>query len=589
MKHEKYTILIAEDSFKQAEILTSILEKQGYTLLHGENGKEAFNLAKKNPPNLFIIDVLMTGMDGYELCKAIKAEPPLQKIPVLLLTTLSSPNDMIRGLQVGAESFLVKPYEEGELLDWVEKLLHPQEASGTSFNPRLENFLVSSYQTALQKNLELKSTRQQLYELNKLLQQKVAEQTKSLRDEIDEKKKIGIELKKAKEIAEQADRLKSAFLNNLSHEIRTPMNAILGFSTFIGDPDITLQEREEFAGHVATGCTNLLGIIDSIVDLSVIESESIVPSLTECRINSFLESIRNEFAEKEKHQMDNLLFRLSTVKTDDQFTILIDQARTKKVLINLLKNALKFTESGFIEFGYTLDTPGFIDLVVRDSGTGIPNEKIHLIFDKFIKLEEFHTKKYSGTGVGLTITKKLVEFLGGTIRVKSTVGEGSEFIVTLPLNLPESGTQTTSPPVEKREGELSDWENKRVLVAEDVESNFMLIEHLLKKMNIDVLWAKNGKEAVDMCSNGKTIDLILMDIQMPVMDGYTAAEQILKMGKGIPIIAQTAYALSHDEEQILDAGFSDLLTKPIQPTELMEKITRIFEISDNKIQKTSHL
>jgi len=548
MKRE--LIIIAEESATQAEILIFILENQGYSVLHGANGIEALNLAKKIKPALFISDVLMPEMDGYELCTAIKAEPSLQEIPVLLLTTLSSPKDLIRGLQVGAESYLVKPYEEGELLEWVEKLLHPQETSGTSFNPRLENFLISTYQTAMQKNKELR---------------------------------------KAKEIAEQADRLKSAFLNNLSHEIRTPMNAILGFSTFIGDPDITPEERDEFAGHIATGCTNLLGIIDSIVDLSVIESETIEPNLTECRINKFLEAIRDEFTEKEKHQMDNLLFRLSAAKKEDQFTILIDQARTKKVLNNLLKNALKFTESGFIEFGYTLDTPGFIELFVRDSGTGIPNDKIHLIFDKFIKLEEFHTKKYSGTGVGLTITKKLVEFLDGTIRVKSTVGEGSEFTVSLPLTLSESVLEKIPLPADKKEGEAINWSNRRVLVAEDVESNYMLIEHLLKKTNIDVLWAKNGKEAVDMCSNGKTIDLILMDIQMPVMDGYTAVELILKMGKGIPIVAQTAYALSHDEEQILDAGFSDLLTKPIQGTELIEKITRIFEISDNKIQKVRYL
>ncbi len=538
MKNENYTILIAEDSATQAEILTSILENQGYNVLHEENGKEALNLAKKNPPALIISDVLMPEMDGYVFCEAVREEPSLSQIPFLLLTTLSSPGDLIRGLQAGADSYLVKPYEEAELLEWVEKLLHPQKPSGTSINPRLENFLVSTYQTAMKKN---------------------------------------IELRKAKEIAEQADRLKSAFLNNLSHEIRTPMNAILGFSTFIGDPDITDEERTEFASHIETGCANLLGIIDSIVDLSVIESETIEPSLTECRINAFLESVKNEFVEKEKHQMDQLLFRLITANKEEHFTILIDQSRTKKVLNNLLKNALKFTESGFIELGYTLDNPGFIELFVRDSGTGIPNDKIHLIFDKFTKLEEFHTKKYSGTGVGLTITKKLVEFLWGEIRVESTVGEGSLFTVSLPLNIPEQVLGKPSLEIEALEGEAVNWSDRRILIAEDVESNFMLIEHLLKKTHVDILWAKNGKEAVEMCSNGKEIDLILMDIQMPVMDGYTAVELILKMGKGIPIVAQTAYALSHDEEQILDAGFSDLLTKPIKATELMEKITRIFE------------
>ncbi len=575
---KKELIIIAEDSSTQAEMLTFILQNQGYTVIHGENGVEAFNLAKKHLPALIISDILMPEMDGYELCAAIKGDASLQDIPVLLLTTLSSPKDLIRGLQVGAESYLIKPFSEGELLDWVEKLLHPQEPSVASFNPRLENFLISTYQTALQKNRELKATQQQLQELNQDLKQKVAEQTKSLREEIEEKKKIEVDLKKAKEVAEQAGNLKSAFLNNLSHEIRTPMNAILGFSTFIVDPEITAEERAEFAGHISTGCKNLLGIIDSIVDLAVIESEHIVPNLQECRINAFMESIRSDFVENERHQLDNLLFRLSAAKKEDQFTILIDQVRMKQVLNNLLKNALKFTESGFIEFGYSLEKQDFIEFFVCDSGTGIPADKIHLIFDKFIKLEEFHTRKYSGTGVGLTITKKLVEFLGGEIHVESSVGEGSVFTVALPLVLPKVVEPLVT--VETQRPDTLNWAGKRILVAEDVDSNFQLIEHILKKTRAEMLRAKNGKEAVDMCSNGVTIDLILMDIQMPVMDGYTATEQILRIRGDIPIIAQTAYALSHDEEQVLEAGFSDLVTKPIKAAELMEKITRIFEKSN---------
>ncbi|MFC2102083.1 response regulator [Bacteroidota bacterium] len=570
-------IIIAEESITQAEILRVVLENQGFTVMHGENGREAFNLAKKNDPALIISDVMMPEMDGYTLCAAVKADPDLQKVPVLMLTTLSSPKDLIKGLEVGAESYLVKPFDEGDLLRWVEKLLHPEENSDTSFNPRLQNFLVITYQTALQKNNELKSTQQQFHELNLQLKQKVADQTKSLRLEIEEKQKIEIELKKAKEIAEQADSLKSAFLNNLSHEIRTPMNAILGFSTFIADPEISPEERNEFAEHIAMGCTNLLGIIDSIVDLSVIESENIVPANTECEINTFLESIKDEFMGKEKHQMDQIHFQLIKANKDEQFTILINQPRTKKILNNLLKNSLKFTESGFIELGYNLDKPGFIEFFVRDSGTGIPSDKIHLIFDKFIKLEEFHTKRYSGTGVGLTITKKLVEFMGGSIHVESTVGEGSSFYVSLPLIVPEYAKEKAPVAAGTKKEEALNWSTKRVLIAEDVESNYQLIEHLLRKTGIEVLWAKNGKEAVDMCSNGTTIDLVLMDIQMPVMDGYAAAEQILKMGTGIPLIAQTAYALSHDEDDVLNAGFSDLVTKPIKADELMQKIAKIFE------------
>ena len=565
-------ILIAEDSTTQAEMLRFILENQGYSVIPVENGKNALALAKKHRPALIISDVLMPEMDGYELCSAIKKEAKLKGIPVLLLTTLSSPRDLMKGLHAGADSFLVKPYDEADLLTWVGKLLNPEEATESSFNPRLENFLMSTYQTAVQKNTELKSMQQQLYQLNKNLKQKVAKQTKSLRSEIEERKSIEIKLKKSKEIAEQADHLKSAFLNNLSHEIRTPMNAILGFSTFIAAPDISPKDRAEFATHIDTGCTNLLEIIDSIVDLSVIESEKVEPKFTECKINLFLESVRDEFLKKEQHQMDDILFQLSLANKENEFTILIDTGRTKQVINNLLKNALKFTETGFIQFGYTLEKSGFIEFFVRDSGIGIPADKLHLIFDKFIKLEEFRTKKYSGTGVGLTITKKLVEFLGGTIKVESTLGEGSVFTVTLPLNLPDLEVVPTPPKIEKKKDDVLNWADKRILVAEDVESNFQLIEHLLKKTRVEVLWAKNGKEAMEMCSNGRKIDVILMDIQMPVMDGYIATKKILKMKKGIPIIAQTAYALGHDKEKILTAGFSDLLTKPIQHSELIQKI-----------------
>jgi len=389
------------------------------------------------------------------------------------------------------------------------------------------------------------------------------------------------ELIRAKEIAEQADRLKSAFLNNLSHEIRTPMNAILGFSAFITDPDLLPEDRADYSGHITSGCTNLLGIIDNLVDLAVIESEGLEPNISECRINIFLESIKDEFLEQEQHHMENILFTLSPANTEDEFTILIDQARLKQVLNNLLKNAIKFTEYGFIEFGYTLGKPGVVEFFIHDSGTGIPADKLHSIFDRFIKLEEFHTRRYSGTGVGLTISKKLVEFLGGAIRVESTVGEGSLFTVSLPLSLPEPDTITSSTKPEQLKGVAIDWTGKRILVAEDTESNFQLIEYLLKKTNVEILWAKNGKEAVEKCTNGVKIDLILMDIQMPVMDGFTATEQILKMGKQIPIIAQTAYALSHEKEEIMEAGFSDLLTKPIHASDLMEKISQVFEKSSN--------
>jgi len=388
--------------------------------------------------------------------------------------------------------------------------------------------------------------------------------------DITERKRIAKNLIVAKEKAEESDKLKSAFLSNMSHEIRTPMNAILGFSTLLSDPSVSEEERSEFIRIIKDRGNDLMRIIDDIIDVAKIESGQIKIEIKDCPVNVLMANLLvtlNEVKRKQaKHQVE---LNCLPGNTDKNFTILTDSNRLRQILTNLIENGLKFTEKGFVEFGYqlkTLDSGPGIEFFVRDSGIGIPKEMHSLIFERFRQVDDTNTRKYGGTGLGLTISKNLIQLLGGTVRLDSDRGQGTRFFVTLPL-------QVTSPPVvatpQEKPATISApiWKGKSILVAEDEESNFFLLDRILKRTGAVLTWVKNGSEAVEMCKD-HTFDLVLMDIRMPVMDGYEATEIIKKTNKDITIIAQTAYALKGEREKSLVAGCDNYISKPIDSREL---------------------
>ena len=389
--------------------------------------------------------------------------------------------------------------------------------------------------------------------------------------DITDRKRIEKSLIIAKEKAEESDRLKSAFLSNMSHEIRTPMNAILGFSGLRSDPESSEEEKNEYIEIIKERGNDLMRIISDIIDVAKIESGQLKISIKDCKVNRLLEDIHTTFTQiKQKQGKNNVDLIIHLEVPDHEFTILTDPQRLRQVITNLVENALKFTESGAIEFGYAIkEDVGIgksIEFFIEDSGIGIPQEMHAVIFERFRQVDDSHTRTYGGTGLGLTICKNLTHLMGGELNLQSEVGKGTRFTITLPMWTISS--QREEPAEDKTKTKERDWKEKVILIAEDEESNYTFLEHVLKRTGVKLLWAQNGMEAVNIAQTEK-IDLILMDIRMPGMDGYEASEIIKKGNKSLPIIAQTAYALKGEKELSIGSGCDAYISKPIDIIELM--------------------
>jgi PAS domain S-box-containing protein len=389
----------------------------------------------------------------------------------------------------------------------------------------------------------------------------------------------GEELKAAKEKAEESDRLKSMFLSNMSHDIRTPMNAIVGFSEMLQDPDLTREERNRFLDIIINSGDALLRLINDIIDISKIEAGQLKIIKSDYSLNETLSDLYLSFSEEMiRNKIADIKLVLSKQHSERDYIIHSDLVRFIQIFSNLLGNALKFTDKGCIEFGYTIPDPKVFRFFVKDTGIGIPPDKTDLIFERFGQIEETQERNKGGTGLGLTISKSLAELLGGAMWVESEVGLGTTFYFTLPLASGMTSSTLSSEGVQELSNTIIDWSDKLILVAEDVESNFFLIQTILNKTGVKLLWAKNGQEAQEMCRNNFEIDLVLMDIQMPVMSGYDATREIKKIRPSLPIIAQTAYAMSGEKEKTMEAGCDDYIPKPLKKRELISKIHRFLMV-----------
>jgi PAS domain S-box-containing protein len=366
------------------------------------------------------------------------------------------------------------------------------------------------------------------------------------------------ELIKTKEKAEESNRLKSSFLHNMSHEIRTPLNAIIGFSERISSPKITYEKRQFYSDIIVKSGFQLLSIVTDILTISAIDTEQEEVNYENVNINSLISDLKEIFDQ----QIDKQRVRLKTLKplADNDALILTDKTKLTQVLTNLLSNAIKFTSKGEIVFGYSLNN-SLLEFFVKDNGIGIDKSKHELIFERFVQADDGIHIDYGGTGLGLSICKGFIELLGGKIWVESELGKGATFRFTIPYK-PEGTKDGYNNMLLTDPNQKSFSENKTVLVAEDQIFNFIYLEEYLKDLNYKVIHAKNGQEAVEICHNNESIDIVLMDIRMPVMDGHTASLLIRELRPDIKIIAQTAYAINVEVEKYGDA-FDDYLTKPI--------------------------
>ena len=369
------------------------------------------------------------------------------------------------------------------------------------------------------------------------------------------------ELLKALKKAEESDRLKSSFLANMSHEIRTPMNAIVGFSMLLTEEDIDDQSKKKFVNTIIKNSQSLLVLIDDILDLSKIQSNQLTFNVQPQSIKSILNDIYQMFGiESADKKID---FRLNIEKIKDDLIIDTDKVRIKQVISNLVSNALKFTRKGMVEFG-VFDVADALTIYVKDSGIGIPKEMGDIIFERFLKIEEDQKNVFRGAGLGLAISKSLVGLWGGRLWYESTENKGTTFFFTHPLKQ----KQTTFPTENtKQKFKTPDLKGANILIAEDEPSNYHLLFAYLKNMGANILWARNGQEACEIV-NSNNIDIILMDIKMPVMSGIEAAKNIKQEHAEIPIIAQTAFTHSNYEELLSNKIFDKLITKPIKRAEL---------------------
>jgi PAS domain S-box-containing protein len=717
-------IIIAEDSLTQAERLRITLKRFGYEVAHVINGREALALIRKRRPLMVITDILMPQMDGYELCQCIKTDEKIWDIPVILLTSLSETGDVIKGLECGADSYIMKPFQEQYLLSRINQVLTNKHLlmrekpgkrldiyfAGRNYkinsNPlQILNLLLSTYESAVQRNLELAENEKELILMNLSLQQKVEERKKELQTQliqkieaekilkkseekyrelvdnslagvfisdiqgnilfsndalvsmlnyqspenllavnirklfkfpddldiltgklkkegkvnefeaefllktgetkhviisssIEDEKLSGIildntdrilaaeriskyqkELIQSKEKAERSEKLKTAFLTNMSNEILTPMNTLIGFAELLSNPDLSIQKLTEYTNQITESGNYLINLIDNIIDIAKIESGEVRINLSECKINQILLELYDIYDRKRREkEQEKIHLNLRRENKNKDFAIISEPYRLKQIIGNLLSNALKFTESGSIEFGYNIinkpDETGqhFIQFFVKDTGRGIPQEKLDLIFDRFRSDGDSYTKPFEGAGLGLPVSKAYVELLGGRMWYKSVINKGSEFNFTIPYK--PVGITSEYENMVKISTDNANWKDSIFLIAEDVESNYQYLELILKETKARLIWAKNGKEAVEKFYENPNIDLILMDLRMPIMSGYEAISEIRKLDKKIPIIIQTAFSQIDDIQKIRETESNDFIIKPINKENLIKTILK---------------
>ena len=385
------------------------------------------------------------------------------------------------------------------------------------------------------------------------------------------------QLEISKHKAEESDKLKSSFLANLSHEIRTPMNAIVGFSDLLNNPDLDENDKSEYLRIINRSGINLVSIIEDLIEMSKIDALQIKPKYKGINLNKCIKELYETIKvtiPKEK-QFD---FFVIECQNPIKKYLLTDVVKLKQILVNLIANAIKFTDKGSISFGYEIDeNDRTVVFTVKDTGRGIDEKNLKAIFDRFLRVEDHFHAESNGLGLGLAISKAYIEMLGGSINVKSSFGNGSIFTFKIPLVFEESEKKVKN---NIKASFDSNSGNETILIAEDDNINFLLLKKILQLRNYTILRANNGQEAVDICAVNKDIDLVFMDVKMPVMNGLDAFAIIKETNPDLIVIAQTAYSSAEDQEMILNLGFKNYITKPLKREKIFELLDGFFVIKN---------
>jgi signal transduction histidine kinase/ActR/RegA family two-component response regulator len=399
-----------------------------------------------------------------------------------------------------------------------------------------------------------------------------------------QRKQTEAELITAKESAQESDRLKSAFLANMSHEIRTPMNAIVGFAGMLSDPEVSPEERNRFSGIIQSRSDDLMHIINDLLEISRIESGNAIVVKSTISINAVLDEMETIFRQKlDKNNKGHLSIFTEKAWTDFRSEIITDGYILRQVFSNLIDNAIKYTSAGSIRFGYQVPKNGFISFFVSDTGVGIARQNQNVIFEHFRQADTPDQHKYGGTGLGLSICKGSLALLGGNIRVESEPGKGSTFYFNIPFEAPEPRIQ--DPVSNRSQGHTSqhtyDWAGKTVLLVEDDETNMDFLRIVLKSTKANLLFATSGSEVRKHFDQLRSIDLVLLDIRLPDANGWDLTVEIKALRPDLPVIAQTAFAMSSDRQKSMEAGCDNYLSKPISKQLLLVMLAGYLD-GDNK-------
>lgn len=499
--------------------------------------EEKFSIAfNRNPIPMFIIDLVGNIVDANESFEKIIS---IKKKKIIGTSILSIPF-----FQSAADYEFIK-------------------------SETLRNGSILNYQIKFLKNNEIGVC----YFSGELIQINEKSHILSIAFDVSERQKYENELKKAKEKAEDSDRLKSAFLANMSHEVRTPLNVIIGFSDLLHDEKLDNKTRNEYIDMVTSNSHSLLNLINDIIDISKIEAGQLRISETSCNLNNLLAQLK-QWIDKDKFVKGKakLEIKLSTSLSENESYILIDDGRFKQVMINLLSNALKFTHEGSIEFGYIV-SGNELQFFVKDTGIGISNNNIEKVFERFKQADDSTSRQYGGTGLGLAITKAIVKLMGGEITLKSEINKGSVFSFVLPYK-PLKNRIVEHIIDSKKNDENIDLTNYTILIVEDDEASFYYLQTLLEKKGAKVIHAKDGNASIIALKEKNNFDLILMDLHLPITSGCIATQEIRKIYPNIPIIAQTADAQIETREHAEKCGFSDFITKPLSSETLFNVIKK---------------
>ncbi|MET0857269.1 MAG: response regulator [Telluria sp.] len=440
---EEYEVLIVEDSPTQAERLRRLIQSAGYRVRVAGNGQRALNLIRERMPQLIVSDIVMPEMNGYDLCRALKADPALAAIPVILVTALNDAKDIIRGIESGADNFIRKPYSEEYLLNRIGQVLQnlrlrqdagPEAGIGvylgeqkhfiTASRQQMLDLLISTYEQAVQVNAELQARERQVVELNIRLSHHAAE----LEDQNREIAKKNLELA-------EASRMKSAFIANMSHELRTPLNAIIGFTgtLLMKLPGPLTADQDKQLTTIRTSARHLLSLINDLLDMAKIEAGKVTLSLAPVQCQSLLA----ETVESLRPLAEQKGLALTLEMPAEPIVISSDRRALTQVVINLVNNAIKFTDQGSVKVVLAqrvADGAPVTEFSVADSGAGIRAEDKGKLFEAFSQLDSTSTRHVEGAGLGLYLCRNLANLMGGSLVFSSEFGSGSTFTLRLPTD-----------------------------------------------------------------------------------------------------------------------------------------------------------